>query len=57
MITVDQNGCIGCGACMALCPNVFEMNEDGKSQVISQDDVACAQNAAASCPVQVITVA
>lgn len=57
MITVDQEGCIGCGACVALCPGVFEMNADGKSIVISQDDVAGAQNAASSCPVQAITVA
>jgi len=54
MITVDQDACIGCGACVALCPNVFEMNDEGKSHAISQDDVACAQNAAASCPVQAI---
>jgi len=57
MILVDQNACIGCGACVALCPSVFEMNEEGKSHAISQDDVAGAQNAAASCPVQAITVA
>lgn len=57
MITVDQDGCIGCGACVALCPNVFEMNEEGKSHAISQDDVACAENAVASCPVQAITIA
>jgi len=57
MITVDQGACIGCGACVALCPSVFEMSDDGKSVVISQDNVACAQDAAASCPVQAISVA
>lgn len=57
MIKVDQDGCIGCGACVALCPSVFEMNDEGKSVVISQDDVACAENAAASCPVQAIVIA
>jgi ferredoxin len=57
MITVDQAACIGCGACVALCPSVFEMNDEGKSIVISQDNVACAQEAATSCPVQAIAVA
>lgn len=56
MITVDQEGCIGCGACVALCPSVFDMNEEGKSHVISQDDVTCAQNAVSSCPVQAIAI-
>ncbi len=28
---VDQDTCIGCGACAATCPEVFEMNEDGKA--------------------------
>jgi len=56
MIKVDQNTCIGCGTCMALCPKVFEMNAEGKSAVISQEDVECAKNAAISCPVQAIVV-
>ncbi len=30
--TVDQELCIGCGACMGTCPEVFEVL-DGKSNV------------------------
>ncbi len=30
---VDQENCIGCGACEATCPEVFELDGD-KSQVI-----------------------
>jgi ferredoxin len=56
MIKVDQAICIGCGTCVALCPKSFEMNAEGKSTVVSQDDVECAKNAAGSCPVQAITV-
>lgn len=56
MITVNQETCIGCGTCVALCPKVFEMNAEGKSTVVSQEDVDCAKNAAASCPVQAIAV-
>lgn len=55
-ITVNKETCIGCGSCAALCPQVFQMNDEGKSDVISQDDVECAKNAVQSCPVQAITV-
>ncbi len=55
-VAVDQNTCIGCGACVSLCPKVFKMNDGAKSEVISQDDTECAKNAADSCPVQAITV-
>ncbi len=56
MIKVDQNTCIGCGTCVALCPNTFKLSDEGKSTVISQDDITCAKNAAASCPTQSISV-
>jgi len=32
--SVDQETCIGCVACVSICPEAFEMNEDGsKAQV------------------------
>lgn len=56
-IKVDQTKCIGCGMCANLCPNVFKINSQGKSEVISTKDVDCARNAANSCPVGAISVA
>lgn len=56
-ITVNKDLCIGCGACVALCPKVFKLGDDGKSEPISQEDKECAQKAAESCPVQAIAVA
>ncbi len=57
-VSVDKNLCIGCGACVSLCPHVFKINDsDGKAEAISQEDEDCAKNAASSCPVQAITVA
>lgn len=56
MIKVDKDLCIGCGTCVALCPNTFQLDANGKSEVTNQDDKECAKNAAASCPVQAITV-
>ena len=26
---VDENACIGCGACQAICDEVFEISDDG----------------------------
>jgi len=54
-IKVDQEKCIGCGACASICPEAFEINSDGKSQALVESS-ACAQQAADACPVQAITV-
>jgi ferredoxin len=55
-ITVDQQKCIGCGRCTEICPGVFQLNENGKSTVIKDDDTECAMRAADECPVEAITV-
>ena len=55
-LTVDANKCIGCGACVAVCPDAFEMGSDGKSHV--KNVKACAKcdckGAASGCPVEAI---
>lgn len=33
-VIVDKDLCIGCGACQAICPDVFEINDDGLSEVV-----------------------
>ena len=58
---VDKDTCIGCGLCPSICSEVFSLNDDdGKAEAIDgdiaeelQDD---AEEAAASCPVEAITV-
>ena len=56
MINVNKELCIGCGSCVALCPETFELDSEGKSVVTSQDDIECAKQAVDVCPVQAITI-
>ena len=54
---VDQEKCIGCGTCESLCPKVFKLNDDGKSQVIGDDCKDCdLKEVTDSCPAEAITV-
>ena len=52
---VDQELCIGCGACVDLCPEVFELQNE-KSIVIGPDkcDTCDCAEAVTSCPVDAI---
>ncbi len=56
MIKVIDSKCIGCGLCANMCASVFKMNSQNKSEVISENDMACANEAAKSCPVNAIEV-
>ncbi|KZL90009.1 ferredoxin [Clostridium magnum] len=57
---VDQETCIGCGLCPSICPEVFQMNDDGKAEEVvdevSGELVDSAKEAADSCPVNAISV-
>ena len=64
----DRPGCIGCGACAAIAPDFWEMDSDGKSNVIGgrrlesgqeerdieEKDLDINKESAQSCPVNVI---
>jgi len=54
-IKIDQELCVGCGTCVALCPQCFKLNSAGKAEVISVSG-DCAQAAADSCPEGAITI-
>lgn len=56
-IRVDQDRCIGCGACVATCPGSFEL-KNGKAHVRkgSVEKLSCEKNAEAGCPVGAISV-
>jgi ferredoxin len=57
---VDKDTCIGCGLCPGICPEIFEMEDDGKA-VASTGEVAenlesSTKEAEEQCPVGAITV-
>ena len=58
--SVDQEACIGCGVCVDICPEVFRMNADGKSEAEGEPGDECrakAEEAAGDCPAEAIKIA
>ncbi len=56
---VNQDECIGCGTCVSLCPEVFRLDAEGKSEVhtpVSPATEACARDACDNCPVGAISL-
>ena len=56
-IMVDQEKCIGCGACVATCEGSFEM-KDGKAVAIKNgvEELTCEKDAESVCPVDAIGI-
>jgi ferredoxin len=64
---VDKDACISCGLCPSICPEVFEMQDDGKAGVyddgkesvyknqVPEEAVNSAKEAEEACPVDAIT--
>lgn len=57
---VNKDDCISCGLCPSICPEVFEMEDDGKagSKVdgIEKEHMDSAKEAEASCPTNAISI-
>jgi len=56
--TIDD-GCIACGLCPDVCPEVFELPDDSEIAIVKVDPVpanaeATCREAAESCPVEAI---
>jgi len=56
-VIVDKKKCIGCGTCVYIAPNIFQLGKDGKSKVINQDvkSIKKIDEAISSCPVGAIS--
>lgn len=67
-VVIDQDACIACGVCSALCSEVFEKDENGISQITEEyreeevykgeipEDIECVKEAVDSCPVDAISI-
>ncbi len=57
--TVDHDLCIGCALCASVCPEVFEMGDDGMAHVIGEvtpEVEDSAKDAQESCPTEAISI-
>ena len=57
---VDRDACIGCGLCVTICPEVFELDDEDIAVVIadpvpveSEEDT---KEAVESCPTEAISI-
>lgn len=57
-VKVNKDNCIGCGACEAICPEVFQLNDEGISSVVcdevKEDMKDDAKEAIEGCPTSAI---
>lgn len=70
-IIQEHEGCIGCGTCVALCPEFWEMDDDGKARPktgklniktgnyefgVDKKDIGCNKDVEDLCPVNIIKI-
>ena len=58
-ISIDKEKCIGCGSCVAICPDFFELDEENKAifkenKEENNKDDKCVQETIEICPVEAI---
>lgn len=57
-VHINREGCVSCGLCVSLCPEVFNFADDGLAEVVSNpqpDNYSAVSEAADGCPVSVIS--
>lgn len=53
---IDKDKCIGCGACVGICPvSAISMDDQGKSQIDPAVCIKCG-TCEATCPVEAIKI-
>ena len=59
-VTIDHSLCIGDGICEEICPEVFELRDDGLAYVINENPDASLEakvrEAADACPTDAIII-
>ncbi len=59
-VRVDREVCVGTGSCVSICPEVFELDDEGisvpKVDVVPSDVEDTCREAVESCPVDAIEI-
>jgi len=56
-VTVDENACVGCGLCVNMCADVFELDANGIAKVKANECANCdLHDVASQCPVNAIVI-
>ncbi len=59
-VKVNEDACIGCGACCAIADSFFEIGDNGLSEVkkeeVQEDEKQAVRDAAEACPTGAIEV-
>jgi ferredoxin len=56
-VILDEECCVGCGSCAELCPDVFEMDEEGEKALVILPEGGseeCIEEAMTACPEECI---
>ncbi len=40
MLKINKEKCVGCGVCVANCPEATEIKEDGKAEIVDSEKLA-----------------
>lgn len=57
-VVIDQEECLGCEACVEICPAVFDFDGDSGKAFVKEDanaDESCVDEAIGSCPAACIS--
>ncbi len=60
-VAIDETICTGCGTCVEICPEVFEIQDEvavnilGNKAILADYEESC-REAAEACPVEAITI-
>lgn len=55
MVKINRDACIGCGLCVAVCDEMFEIDDEFKAVIKSKEKSDCLKEAITSCPVNAIS--